>query len=63
MNGFMSLVFDSRAVWQTNVRNYILNRTEYKEFQKRAAKGKEKRASRARLHGFGCPPGIHADCK
>jgi hypothetical protein len=26
-------------------------------------KGKEKRSSSARLHGFGCPPGIHWHCK
>ncbi len=30
----------------------------FKEVRGGVTKGKEKRASRARLHGFGCPPGI-----
>jgi hypothetical protein len=42
---------------------YLRYFTVCEEVRRRAPKDKGKRASRARLHGFGCPPGIHECCK
>jgi hypothetical protein len=51
-------------IWPTIPRLYtskmfiLLDLHEFKGVRRGASKGKEKRASWARLHGFGCPPGI-----